>query len=147
MKDFKPYHLIVNNHDFSDVKRAVLFGADFYAKKINYGSEIPVIVRTADKTTEYYFLLNQSIEKPDFIAKGIRIFADSWTKMPKSIYYKNLKSGEHKTISLVNSDTWGIVILDKRAVNDIPLPELLINGDTKFILELEPSLEIELLIY
>lgn len=145
--EFKPYHLIISNHDSSNEKKAVLFGAEFYSKKINYGSEISISVRTADKTTEYFYLLNQSIEKPNFIAKAIRIFADSWTKMPKSIYYKNLKSGEHKTISLVNSDTWGVRILDKRAVNDIPLPELLINGDIKFVLELEPQSEIELLFY
>lgn len=147
MTEFKPYHLIISNHDSSNEKRAVLFGAEFYSKRINYGSEIAINVRSADKTIEYLHLLNQSIDSPNFIAKGIRIFADSWIKMPKSIYYKNLKSGEIKTISLVNSDTWGVRILDKRAVNDIPLPELLINGDTKFILELEPSAEIELLFY
>lgn len=145
-KDFKPYHLIIKNADFSNEKRAVLFGAEYYSNKINYGSDIAVYVIAADKTTEYLYLLNQSTEK-EFIAKGIRVFTDSWKNMPKSIYYKNLKSGEIKTISLVNSETWGVIILDKRAVNDIPLPELLINGDTKFILELEPSSEIELLIY
>ena len=144
--EFKPYHLIIFNHDSSHEKRAVLFGADFYSKRINYGSEITINVKSADKTIEYLHLLNQSLER-NFVAKGIRLFSDSWTKMPKSIYYKNLKSGEIKTISLVNSDTWGVRILDKRAVNDIPLPELLINGDIKFVLELEPQSEIELLFY
>lgn len=143
--EFKPYHLIISNWDNTE-KRAVLFAAEFYSEKINYGSETAIRVATADKTIEYLQLLNQSKEK-DFIAKGIRLFSDSWTKMPKSIYYKNLKSGEHKTISLVNSETWGVRILDKRAVNDIPLPELLINGDVKFVLELEPLSEIELLFY
>lgn len=146
MTDFKPYHLIIYNLDNSNEKRAVLFGAEFYSKKINYGSDIAIKVITADKTTEYFSLLNQSMEK-DFIAKGIRIFTDSWKNMPKSIYYKNLKSGEYKTISLVNFETWGIRILDERAVNDILLPELLITGDTKFILELEPKAEIEVLFY
>lgn len=144
--EFKPYHLIISNHDSSNEKKAVLFGAEFYLKSINYGSEIAINIRSADKATEYFHLLNQSTERA-FIVKGIRLFTDSWIKMPKSIYYKNLKSGEHKTISLVNSETWGVRILDKRAVNDIPLPELLINGEIKFILELEPLSEIELLFY
>ncbi len=146
MTDFKPYHLIITNADQSNDQRAVLFGAEFYSKKINYGSDIAINVRTADKSTEYFSLLNQSIEKPDFVAKGIRIITDSWSKMPKSIYYKNLKSGEHKTISLVDSETWGKFIVLNKAVNDIILPEgLLINGETKFILQLEPQSEIELL--
>lgn len=146
MTDIKPYHLIIHNHDNSNEKRAVLLGSEYYSKKVNYGSDVSIYIRTADRAIEYLSLLNQSTEK-DFVAKGIRIFTDSWRNMPKSIYYKNLKSGEHKKISLVNSETWGVIILDKRAVNDIPLPELLINGDTKFILELEPQSEIELLIY
>jgi hypothetical protein len=140
-----PYHLIIRNVSPND-KRAVLFGAEFYSKEKNYGSDIAVFVNTADKATDYLFLLNQSIEK-EFKATGIRIITDSWSKMPKSIYYKDLKSGNHQTISLVNSETWGKQVILNKAVNDIPLPKLLINGQTKFILQLEPNSEIELLIY
>jgi len=121
----KPYHLIVKNQNNSN-ERAVLFGAEFYLKAVNYGSSIPVRVEAADKTIEYFDLLKQSVVKYGFEFKttGIRIIAKNWMEMPKSIYYKNLESGHHQSISLVDSESWGKTIIFDRAVNDIVLPKL-----------------------
>jgi len=145
----KPYHLIIKNQSPSLDERAVLFGAEFYLKAINYGSSIPVRVEAADKTIEYFDLLKQSIEKHGFEFKttGIRIIAKNWREMPKSIYYKNLESGHHQVINLVDSESWGKTIIFDRAVNDIVLPKLLISGKTKFILGLEPLSELEILFH
>ena len=147
--EIKPYHLIVKNNDSSHEHRAVLFGAEFYLKAVNYGSPIPIRIETADKTSEYFYILKQSIEKHglEFKTTGIRIIAKSWSVMPKSIYYKNLESGHHQSISLVDSETWGKFTVLEKAVNDIALPKLLLSGKTKFILEVEPLSELEILFH
>jgi len=145
----KPYHLIITNSDSSQEQKAVLFGAEFYLKAVNYGSAIPIQIKAADKTTEYFDLLKQSVVKHgfEFKATGIRIIAKSWSVMPKSIYYKNLETSQNQTISLVDYQSWGKTIILDKAVNDIALPKLLISGKTKFILEVEPLSELEILFH
>lgn len=147
-KVLKPYHLIVKNNGRLENK-AVLFGSELYLKVINFGSVVPIVIKSADGSIEYLDLLKQSQENNDlkFEAKGIRIITDSWRNMPKSIYYKNSETDFLKTISLVDSETWGKNSVLNMAVNDIELPELLISGRTKFVLQLEPLSELEILIY
>lgn len=139
----KPYHLIIENIN-NTPKQALLLGEKYYLKEVNFGSEIGVWIKPADHDVTYLQLLQQSVI--EFKTKGIRILSKSWEKMPRRIFYKNIKTGETDTISLVNPETWGVKIINDRAVNDVEISKL-INENTYFILVSEPLSEIELLIY
>jgi len=141
-----PYHLIIENYMNNNSAKAVLFGHKYYSNHENYGSETCILIKSADANINYLQLLEQSLNI-SFKPKGIRIIADSWDVMPKSIFYKDIEFGEYQVISLLDSGTWGVKEVIGKAINDIPISKIIIKGEVKLILDVSPLSKLEILIY